>query len=208
MATDGATVRPLTARQAEVLEFLRRYLSEHGYPPTLPDVCRAFGFASVRSAACHLAALRRKGRIDWVRGRNRTITLLDPAPAARSRTICAFRVAGHPVPWRHHEGYGKYARKPRALKAWQETVATMALYAMGAAGNRTPYAGPVRLSAEFTVRGRGKVGDLTNLQKACEDALQGIVIVDDTQVVGWSSTRRIGADEGVTIAVETVEENA
>jgi Holliday junction resolvase RusA-like endonuclease len=84
----------------------------------------------------------------------------------------------------------------------------MALYAMGAAGLRTPYAGAVRFTAEFTVRPRGKVGDLTNLQKACEDACQGIVIVNDTQVVGWSSTRRIGGDEGVTIAVETVEEGA
>jgi Holliday junction resolvase RusA-like endonuclease len=125
-----------------------------------------------------------------------------------SRTICAFRVSGHPVPWQHHEGYGKHARKPRALGVWQNVVGLIALYAMGAAGRRTPYAGAVRLSAEFTVRPRGRPGDLTNLQKGCEDALQGIVIVNDTQVVGWSSTRRIGADEGVTIAVEAVEEGS
>jgi Holliday junction resolvase RusA-like endonuclease len=127
---------------------------------------------------------------------------------SQSRTICSFRVPGHPVPWQHHEGYGKHARKPRALKEWQEHIALIALYAMGAAGRHTPYAGPVRFRAEFTVRARGKIGDLTNLQKACEDAVQGIVIVNDSQVVGWSSTRRVGGDEGVTIAVETVEEEA
>jgi Holliday junction resolvase RusA-like endonuclease len=208
MTTEIETTGPLTARQAEVLEFVRWYIDQHGFSPTTREIGRAFGFSSPHAAWDHLQALRRKGLIDWIDRRHRSITLLDPAPAARTRLLCAFRVLGHPVPWQHHEGYGKYARKPRALKVWQEGVAMIALHAMGAAGVRGPHAGPVRFTADFTVRGRGKVGDLTNLQKACEDACQGIVIVNDTQVVGWSSTRRIGNDEGVTIAVETVEEGA
>jgi Holliday junction resolvase RusA-like endonuclease len=210
MATEVETIKPLTARQAEVLEFVRWYIGKHGFSPTTREIGRAFGFSSPHAAWDHLQALRRKGHIDWIVRQHRSITLLDPAPApvARPRLLCAFRVLGHPVPWQHHEGYGKYATKPRALKVWQEGIAMIALHAMGAAGIRGPYAGAVRFTADFTVRARGKMGDLTNLQKACEDACQGIVIVNDTQVVGWSSTRRRGDDEGVTIAVETVEEGS
>ena len=34
----GQARRPLTARQREVLDFVRRFAAEHGYPPTVREI--------------------------------------------------------------------------------------------------------------------------------------------------------------------------
>src|SRR5262245_15225241 len=55
--------RGLTHRQQEILEFLHAYHADHGYPPTLREICTHFGMASTRAASDHLDALARKGKI-------------------------------------------------------------------------------------------------------------------------------------------------
>lgn len=67
----------LTARQAEILEFIRSTLSESGAPPTREEIARAFGFRSPNAAEQHLQALRKKGLIELVAGTSRGIRLKD-----------------------------------------------------------------------------------------------------------------------------------
>jgi repressor LexA len=54
---------PLTTRQAEILEAIRRHIAEHGRPPSRPELARALGLASTNAVFKHLAALERKGAI-------------------------------------------------------------------------------------------------------------------------------------------------
>ena len=52
----------LTARQAQILELIRQYISETGYPPTRAEIAKELGFKSANAAEEHLKALARKGR--------------------------------------------------------------------------------------------------------------------------------------------------
>lgn len=68
----------LTARQAEVMDFLRRFRGNNGYPPTRLDIARHFGWKSPNAAECHLRALEAKGEIFIDPGTARGITLAQP----------------------------------------------------------------------------------------------------------------------------------
>jgi len=74
---------PLTARQGEILEFIRSTMVETGAPPTREEIARAFGFRSPNAAEQHLQALRKKGLIDLVAGTSRGIRLKDAVLAVR-----------------------------------------------------------------------------------------------------------------------------
>ncbi|NLC09990.1 MAG: repressor LexA, partial [Gammaproteobacteria bacterium] len=58
----------LTKRQAEILEFLKAWISEHGYPPTRIEMAQQLGFRSPNAAEDHLKALARKGVIEMISG--------------------------------------------------------------------------------------------------------------------------------------------
>ena len=47
----------LTARQQEILDFIRSTVESEGRPPTRAEVCTAFGFRSPNAAETHLRAL-------------------------------------------------------------------------------------------------------------------------------------------------------
>ncbi|WP_420263804.1 transcriptional repressor LexA [Candidatus Magnetominusculus dajiuhuensis] len=51
----------MTAKQSKVLEFIKDHLSQKGYPPTIREICKGFGFSSPLSAKQHVDALIRKG---------------------------------------------------------------------------------------------------------------------------------------------------
>ncbi len=67
----------LTARQAEILQFIRDTLEASGYPPTRAEICTAFGFSSPNAAEEHLRALERKGAIRLEPGAARGIRLVE-----------------------------------------------------------------------------------------------------------------------------------
>jgi repressor LexA len=79
MTTTETTPRPLTERQREILNWLARYIDQHGYSPTLRELCLAFGFASPNGAVCHLVAMQRKGWVTWNERQSRTIRVLEVA---------------------------------------------------------------------------------------------------------------------------------
>ena len=66
----------LPPRQAAVLEFVRSFVAEKGYAPTVRETARAFGHASPRAAFCHFQALERKGYIRRDPQRSRAIVIL------------------------------------------------------------------------------------------------------------------------------------
>ncbi|GMM67488.1 MAG: transcriptional repressor LexA [Pseudomonadota bacterium] len=71
-------MRPLTARQTEVLELIKTTMQETGMPPTRAEIARQLGFRSANAAEEHLKALARKGVIDILPGTSRGIKLNIP----------------------------------------------------------------------------------------------------------------------------------
>ena len=65
----------LTARQQQVLDVIRDYVADTGYPPTRADIARELGFKSANAAEEHLRALARKGAIEMIAGASRGIRL-------------------------------------------------------------------------------------------------------------------------------------
>ena len=67
----------LTSRQAQVLDLIKQYIGDTGYPPTRADIARELGFRSPNAAEEHLKALARKGAIEMIPGTSRGIRLPD-----------------------------------------------------------------------------------------------------------------------------------
>ncbi|WP_133012194.1 transcriptional repressor LexA [Marinomonas flavescens] len=75
----------LTNRQSDVLETIREFISETGFPPTRAEIARRLGFKSPNAAEEHLKALAKKGAIEMLSGASRGIRLLeDPALAEKA----------------------------------------------------------------------------------------------------------------------------
>ena len=51
----------LTKRQQEIFDFVKRYVGEHGYPPTVRDIGKAIGLTSSSTVHAHLGNLERLG---------------------------------------------------------------------------------------------------------------------------------------------------
>jgi len=75
--TDTKPTPRLTARQAEILGFIRDTIEETGMPPTRAEINAALGFRSPNAAESHLRALQKKGVIELLPGRSRGIRLTD-----------------------------------------------------------------------------------------------------------------------------------
>jgi repressor LexA len=67
----------LTSRQEQVLQLIRTYAEETGYPPTRAEIARILGYKSANAAEEHIKALARKGAIEVIPGASRGIRLPD-----------------------------------------------------------------------------------------------------------------------------------
>ncbi len=65
----------LTAKQAEILTLVRSFTTDHGYPPTVRELCRLAGLKSPDTVQFHLDNLRAKGCLGSVTGKSRTLAL-------------------------------------------------------------------------------------------------------------------------------------
>lgn len=93
----------LTARQREVLAYVRRCVQAQGVPPTRAEIARAFGFRSPNAAEAHLRALERKGVLELRDGRARGIRLRGEEPAELLQLPLVGRVAaGSPILAQEH----------------------------------------------------------------------------------------------------------
>lgn len=77
---------PLTARQREVLDFVKRFLGAKRYPPTVREIGAHFGFVP-RSVFDHLKALERKGYLRRQSLKSRSLQILEDRPAALAREL-------------------------------------------------------------------------------------------------------------------------
>ena len=83
----------LTARQSEILDFIRESVKNSGMPPTRAEISTTFGFRSPNAAEEHLRALERKGAIEISSGTARGIHLAEQISGAM-RSISALPLIG------------------------------------------------------------------------------------------------------------------
>jgi repressor LexA len=72
-----AMPEPLTARQREILEYLRFRQKIRSYPPTVREIGEAVGLSSSSTVQNHLNTLERKGYIRRDPTKSRTIEVVD-----------------------------------------------------------------------------------------------------------------------------------
>lgn len=70
-------MKALTKRQQEVLHFLKTYMIEHKYPPTIREIAANFSI-SVKGAYDHVKALEKKNKIHCDLNRSRAIGIVEP----------------------------------------------------------------------------------------------------------------------------------
>jgi len=75
----------MTSRQQEIFQFIKRYASRYGYPPTVREIGKAVGLASSSTVHAHLANLEKYGVLRRDPTKPRAIELLfDKAKQAVS----------------------------------------------------------------------------------------------------------------------------
>jgi repressor LexA len=73
----------LTKRQQEIFDFVRGYVGDHGYPPTVRDIGKAIGLTSSSTVHAHLANLEKLGVLRRDPTKPRAIeVLVDKAKSA------------------------------------------------------------------------------------------------------------------------------
>ena len=92
-------MKPLTARQQEVYDFLKHHLETTGMPPTRAEISKELGFRSPNAAEEHLKALAKKGVIEIVSGTSRGIRLLleDNGQEEPGLPLIGRLAAGEPI---------------------------------------------------------------------------------------------------------------
>ena len=91
------TMRTLTARQLEVLEFIRENIRTNGMPPTVAELTEAMGLSSTNATRGHLQALERKGAIELIANSSRGIRLLQMDMFEKGLPLIGRVAAGQPV---------------------------------------------------------------------------------------------------------------
>ncbi len=66
----------LTKRQEDILDYIKKYIVAHGFPPTIREIGAALDLSSPATIHAHLANLEKKGFIKKQDSKNRTLELL------------------------------------------------------------------------------------------------------------------------------------
>ena len=95
-------VKGLSAKQQAILSFMRQFIDEHDYPPSIRDIQLGCDISSTSVVDYNLKALERQGLIRRDREVSRAIELLDRGGTRRSRTVAVPLIgtiaAGQPIP--------------------------------------------------------------------------------------------------------------
>lgn len=66
----------ITKRQNDVLDFIKKYIAKHGFPPSVREICAGVGLSSTATVFVHLKNLQKLGVIKTTTNKFRTIEIL------------------------------------------------------------------------------------------------------------------------------------
>ena len=85
----------LSAKQQQILEYVKSEVREKGYPPSVREICEAVGLKSTSTVHGHLARLEKKGLIRRDPTKPRAIEILSDQPDYPSREIVRVPIVGN-----------------------------------------------------------------------------------------------------------------
>src|SRR5215217_942322 len=107
----------MTSRQQEIFQFIKRYASKYGYPPTVREIGKAVGLASSSTVHAHLANLEKIGLLRRDPTKPRAIeVLVDKARKAMRGSglpVVGQVAAGTPI--LAEENIEEYVEVPEAI---------------------------------------------------------------------------------------------
>lgn len=90
----------VTRRQKEILDFLERFVAQNGYSPSFEEIARGMELKSLATVHKHITNLEKKGMLDRVHNRSRSIDVVPPGTRTRTSDRLPFMgqiAAGLPV---------------------------------------------------------------------------------------------------------------
>jgi len=91
----------LSSKQQQIIDFIRRFLADRQYPPTVRDIVTGCGISSTSVVSYNLRILEREGYIRHHAEVSRGIELLPWSPSTRRRLLVPVIgqiAAGEPIP--------------------------------------------------------------------------------------------------------------
>ena len=88
-------MKTLTNRQKEILDLIKSYILDYGFPPTRAEISKILGFRSANAAEQHLRAIEKKGYIQILSGASRGIVLSEDEE--RGIPVIGLVAAGGPI---------------------------------------------------------------------------------------------------------------
>lgn len=67
----------ISSKQQEILDYIKNEILNHGYPPTVREICTAVSLKSTSSVHAHLATLEKEGYIVRDKTKPRAIEIVD-----------------------------------------------------------------------------------------------------------------------------------
>jgi len=102
-------MREQSPKQTRILEFIRSFIDNHDYPPSIRQIQEACDISSTSVVDYNLRALEKSGQIRRDRDVSRGIELVDKRPRVISVPIIGTIAAGQPIPvpsadtWQDHD---------------------------------------------------------------------------------------------------------
>ena len=88
----------LTPRRKEILDFIRDFTEEQGYPPSIRDILHACNISSPAVLQYHLKVLEKEGYINRHPETSRSITLTERSRHTSGVPLLGTIAAGQPIP--------------------------------------------------------------------------------------------------------------
>lgn len=96
MSVNNLIVRPLTPRQKDVLDFIKHYLNQKGYSPSLDEIATHFGI-SIPSIHQHIELIKKKGYLKKGESQSRSVSPLQESPTTYQVPLLGVISAGQPI---------------------------------------------------------------------------------------------------------------
>ena len=85
----------ISAKQRQILDYLKAEVKDKGYPPSVREICQAVGLKSTSTVHGHLARLEKKGLIRRDPTKPRAIEILDPDFNLSARELVNVPIVGN-----------------------------------------------------------------------------------------------------------------
>lgn len=87
MPVYNEVIEDLGGKQKKIYNYIKQYVEDNGYPPSVRDICEAVGLSSTSTVHGHLKRLEKKGLISRDPSKTRAISINDADSDARSKAM-------------------------------------------------------------------------------------------------------------------------